>query len=332
MNILYKIIHLFQRFYVQTGKVPNYIKNFGVKVTFYIILDRLFPPGRSKRYQKVVYQYLDSQFQEITKKYQNRPKIIYDNQIEKPVKIIWVCWLQGEENMPELVRMCYNNLKNKVTDSDIKIILLSHGNINQYVDIPEYIRIKYKKGFISNAHFSDILRFKLLRKYGGCWMDSTIFVTQPINESLFVNKFNTLKMHQQLCPKEPCKGLWSGFFIAGQKELSIFRIIDDCLDDYWQKHTEFIDYIMLDYLMLVAYNNNHRVKGIMDSVPFNNENLWFLWNNIERPFSHQLFNKICNSGQFYKLSYQKLLKKEIQGKQTVYGYLVSESHLSSCRQ
>lgn len=321
-GIAVKIYHLFHRLGVQTRKFPGYVRNFGLKVAFYILIDRLFPPGRSMKYRRVIYQYLESEFIDIVEKYKIDG---CENSIAgTSAKIIWVCWFQGEDNMPELVRMCYNNLKNKIKGSDIKLILLTHENIDKYVEIPDYIKEKYHKGIISHAHYSDILRFKILRKYGGCWVDSTIFVTTQINEDLFGKKFNTLKMRPNLCPSEPCMGLWSGFFIIGRNDLPLFCFISDCLNRYWKSHSIAIDYIMFDYIMLLAYRNNSDVKMTMDAVPYNNEELWYLWNNIEKPFSEALYQEICNKGQFYKLSYQKALKKRIDGKLTVYGYLTSK--------
>lgn len=322
--IIRKFAHFCQRLFSQIAHLPKYVNNFGIKVALYIIVDRLFPPGRSKRYQKVVYQYLHSEFSDIVNEgYNEDYNKTGSTQTDESVRTIWVCWFQGEENMPELVRMCYKNLQNKIAGSEINLTLLTYQNIDQYVEIPNYIKEKYHNGIISNAHYSDILRVKLLRKYGGCWMDATIFATDYIPDDLFEKQFHTLKMHPELCPSEPCLGLWSFFFLAGQKGFALFNIIDDCLDRYWRKHTEAIDYIMTDYIMLAAYRNNPEVRDVMDSVPYNNERLWLLWNNLENPFDDRLYQEIWSNGQFYKLSYQKILNKEVNGRQTFYGYLTS---------
>lgn len=324
-GMIKKFAHFCQRLCTQIALLPKYIDNFGIKVALYIIVDRIFPPGRSKRYRKIIYNYLYSEFHGIVERHINENRDNSESsQIEKSARIIWVCWFQGKNNMPELVSMCYRNLQRKITGTKIKLILLTHNNIDKYIDIPIHIKEKYHSGIISNAHYSDIVRFKVLRKYGGCWMDATIFATDNINHALFEKKFHTLKMHPQLCPMEPCMGLWSGFFIVGHRGLSLFKILDDCLDIYWQNHNIAIDYIMFDYMMLVAYRNHNDVRITMDSVPYNNEELWYLWNNIEEPFDDQLYRHICNKGQFYKLSYQKKLKKEVLGRQSVYGYLTSK--------
>jgi mannosyltransferase OCH1-like enzyme len=86
---------------------------------------------------------------------------------------IWMCWMQGLENAPELVRQCYKQIKKNITDREI--VLITEENIDEYVSFPSYIQEKYKKGIISHTHFSDLLRIELLCKYGGTWIDSTVF-------------------------------------------------------------------------------------------------------------------------------------------------------------
>ena len=106
----------------------------------------------------------------------NDKPIINDEKIIEKSDKIWICWFQGIENAPELVKACYNSVLKNYKDKEI--IVLTEENYEQYVDIPEYILKKWKKGYISFAHFSDILRIELLSKYGGLWLDSTIFTTK----------------------------------------------------------------------------------------------------------------------------------------------------------
>lgn len=86
---------------------------------------------------------------------------------------IWVFWWQGEENMPTIVKACYNSIKKN--RGLYKVILLDQKNFYNYVNIPTYILNKLESGKISITHFSDILRFNLLAKYGG-WMLPYIYL------------------------------------------------------------------------------------------------------------------------------------------------------------
>lgn len=57
---------------------------------------------------------------------------------------IYFCWLQGETNMPPLVKCCYNSLK--MNAGRYKICFIDDNNFSDYVDIPEYILKKYRGG------------------------------------------------------------------------------------------------------------------------------------------------------------------------------------------
>ena len=43
---------------------------------------------------------------------------------------VWVFWWQGEDQMPELVKKCYQSLKRQLYDK--KIVLITKDNINDY--------------------------------------------------------------------------------------------------------------------------------------------------------------------------------------------------------
>ena len=56
-----------------------------------------------------------------------------------------------------------------------EFVVLDKTNISDYVRLPEYIEKKWKAGIIGNAQYSDLVRNELLIKYGGYWIDSTVF-------------------------------------------------------------------------------------------------------------------------------------------------------------
>ena len=100
-----------------------------------------------------------------------------DSDLEHPY--IWVCWFQCEENMPEVVRVCIDSIR-KNAPKGVKVVLITLDNVCDYVEFPDFILKKVKQGKISITHFSDVLRFSLLKKYGGLWIDSTVYVSRPI--------------------------------------------------------------------------------------------------------------------------------------------------------
>ena len=93
-------------------------------------------------------------------------------------KQVWICWLQGMENAPQIVQDCYASVCYWM--KDWKITVITANNMNEYVQFPDYIVRKWKEGMISNTHLSDLLRLELLIRYGGLWIDSTTYMTGTI--------------------------------------------------------------------------------------------------------------------------------------------------------
>ena len=91
--------------------------------------------------------------------------------------IVWFCWLQGLESAPPIVKACYASLERNITGRELRVI--DESNRRNYVQLPEFIEQRWEKGQIPPAMFADLLRLELLVKYGGTWMDATVFCSGP---------------------------------------------------------------------------------------------------------------------------------------------------------
>lgn len=91
---------------------------------------------------------------------------------------VYVCWFQGIENAPQLVKNCYSSIKYHIKDKEI--VFISNDNYKQYCDFPDYIIDKWESGKISPAHFSDLIRINILSRFGGLWLDATTYLTGSI--------------------------------------------------------------------------------------------------------------------------------------------------------
>ena len=82
-------------------------------------------------------------------------------------------WDQGYSiDMPEVIKKIATS-QNKLNHGNFKVIDLSHQNISEFIDVPDYIE-KIRKQY--PASYSDYVRLSLLEKYGGVWLDSSIYV------------------------------------------------------------------------------------------------------------------------------------------------------------
>jgi hypothetical protein len=131
-----------------------------------------------------------------------------ENYSENIPKIIWSFWDNPE--LPEFVKKCQQNWKKYAPNYEIK--LLNKNNITEYVDMP------------NNWHdlpayrISDVLRLKLLEKYGGIWMDASILLLD--NPDNFVEGDITLFTTPTTTSKNP---IFENWFIASSKGNEIIK-------------------------------------------------------------------------------------------------------------
>lgn len=95
-------------------------------------------------------------------------------------KLIWMCWFQGidDKSIPELNQLCIK--KWKELNPDYNVNILTNGTISDYV--PEYFEIIKNSPPRANPAKSDLLRILLLSKYGGVWVDASVYPVLPLSE------------------------------------------------------------------------------------------------------------------------------------------------------
>lgn len=95
------------------------------------------------------------------------------------IKKVWICWFQGENSasMPNLNKECIKKWKS--LNSEFEIIFLSSENISDYV--PEYFDFIEASPYRKPAHCADLLRLLLLSKYGGIWVDSSVWPMESLS-------------------------------------------------------------------------------------------------------------------------------------------------------
>lgn len=330
---MYKIFRVFQRAYHFAQRIIKEIKHFpkqygafGWSVARETFIDGLFPPGKREQYINTVSAYVDKYLFDMIKEYKEysqRPINLYGEPREGKL-LIWCCWWQGSETMPEIVRMCHDRLKQIIPQDRAELRLITLDNYREYVDIPEHIVKKFQSGIITMTTMSDILRFELLYKYGGYWLDSTVFFTGKIPEEYFTEKFYCQRMADPVkWKREACKGNWCGFSMAGNKGNFIFAYMRECFAKWWKDYDTIIDYVLIDYILLSAYRHIPAAAEIINNVPDNNEDIFELYKHLNQPYTEELYEKLTKRNVMHKLTYKMdLQKKTSDGKITLYGYLL----------
>lgn len=229
---------------------------------------------------------------------------------------IWLFWYTGNPFENPILRMCYDSvMKNKPEGTEI--IFVTKDNLYQYIELPDYIQRKVDQGLISLTHFSDIVRFKLLSKWGGTWFDATVFALRNF-PMIHAGDFWTMK-RPNIDVISISKGKWTGFAIGGNPNI-LFYLMSEFFDEYWKRYDVLIDFFLIDLMLEYLYRNVEAVRNLLDSIPLNNVNVQKLWPEMNALYDEETFQRITKNTSLFKLSYKlDWHQKTADGRMTNYG-------------
>lgn len=251
-----------------------------------------------------------------------RKNIEIKNYVKPKKKIednpVWIMWWQGEDNAPDVVKMCINSVKKNCLGGNIYI--LTQQNILEYIDIPDFIKEKFDAGIISRTHLSDIIRLQLLSAYGGMWIDATVYLHEKIDNCIFEKDFYTIKFG--INTKDPSHGRWTTFLMESKAHNIVMEKVLMYHLIYWMSYDVLIDYIMFDYFVKIAFINDRECKKLIDSVNKNNTDVFKLRKVLSKPWRGWDALAIDSNTVFFKLSWkEKFDELSNDQKMTVYGHL-----------
>lgn len=262
---------------------------------------------KDKDAKTIAYQYKD--YKKLYTKYKN----VIDRGVEPSFRKndsnkVWVCWFQGYEYAPPLVKACINSMSRVMPEKEI--IVLTENNYKKYVELPDYIEKKLKKGKIGMAHFSDLLRISLLAKWGGMWIDSTALCTDGeffkyvSKQPLFVFK----QLNLGIQGEAPI--IASNWFISSENGNPIVVLTRDLLYAYWRDYDYAINYFIFHLFFSMACR---RYRNEWDNIPaFNNNSPHTLMFELKNDYASERWEQIMKMSGIHKLQryddYSKLKK------------------------
>lgn len=185
-------------------------RHFGMPVAMGNFLVPMIIKEYSIKHQPILH-YLEKNYADIIAKYKEKKQSDEALTDDCP---IWICWLQGEEQMPSICKKCLESVKNHAGKHPV--IVVTWDNMKEYVSIPPYILQKVGKD-VSYTHFSDILRSNLLANKGGMWIDSTVYISQDFPQWNY--PFYSLKQDFPGQKKYVTQFKWTTFFMGGYKTI-----------------------------------------------------------------------------------------------------------------
>ena len=126
-------------------------------------------------------------------------------------KSIWVYWNTGYDNMPLIIKHIYNSNRKICEKYNYKFILLTNENLCNYID-----NIHERFLAISPNYQSDYVRYNILEKYGGLWLDTNFIIFDNPG-----NLFNLIGNNEMLLTEEFSGKIGCAVILAKPRTITI---------------------------------------------------------------------------------------------------------------
>lgn len=224
----------------------------------------------------------------------------YNQQRREASDKVWICWFQGLDSAPHVVKKCIASVQENLSDREI--IVLTDENYRQYITFPNYIKEKIRQGSISKTHLSDLLRLELLTQYGGTWIDGTVFCSSSDIPSYMLD--SNLFLFQNLKPGLDGQALaistW--FMTASKPHHPLLELTKDLLYFYWQQNNTMVDYFLIHHFFQLAIEEFPEFWSKV--IPFNNSTPHILQLRLFEEYDEKIYQAIVNQTPFHKLTYK----------------------------
>ncbi len=276
---------------------------------------KIYREGRVLRRHKKVEKYwigvIDNYLSGKFEKYDIKPK-----QELSTDKIIWQYWGQGveTEHLPEVVKMCFQTIDKY--KGDYQVIRLNDETLRHYIDFPEFVWDKLKNNpAFERVFFSDLLRFALIKAYGGVWLDATILLTGPLPTQFTELPYFVYQRDQSI----PNQSYWEdadvyywgwkpqfkvrmlSSVVFGKKDNIVISTLLDLLLFYWKTQNKIVNYFFLQilYTVLVQDRFAHEKCPIVSDIDPH-----LLQTKVKYPNTFITDEDILRSGPIHKTRYK----------------------------
>lgn len=212
---------------------------------------------------------------------------------------IWICWFQGLDKAPNIVKKCIESVEKNNPDKEI--VIITTNNIHDYVEFPKYIEEKWKRGIITHTHMTDLLRLELLIRYGGTWVDATVFCSSSSIPSYFFD--SDLFFYQLLKPgRDGNSTYFSSWFISAKTNNKILMATQELCYAYWKENNTMWDYFLLhDFLSIVL---DYYPDDWNKIIPRDNAAPHMLLLRLFDEYNEDVWKAISEQTPFHKLTYK----------------------------
>jgi FkbM family methyltransferase len=173
-------------------------------------------------------------------------------------KVVWMLWLQGWHEAPEIVRACRRSWE-ALNPGWIVAPLSERRLLSGPLCGSEFIEAVSGKGLQPEA-LSDCIRIELLKRYGGVWADATTYCLKPLEDWLPENMQADFFAFANPGPDR----MISSWFLVATMRSRIVSIWSEAVERYWSERTERDQYFWFHSLFTDCYRNNEEFQALWD--------------------------------------------------------------------
>lgn len=175
-------------------------------------------------------------------------------------KRIWMLWLQGWEQAPEIVWACRRTWENN--NPGWTVHALSGADLPHYPPLQTLGPLLTGKRLEPEA-LSDVIRIALLERFGGVWIDSTVYCLRPLDAWLPQKLSTGFFAFTKPVPERPP----SSWFLAATLGHHIVREWYRRVLAYWQVRSYRHHYFWFHYLFLECCASDALFREIWSRTP-----------------------------------------------------------------
>ena len=237
---------------------------------------------------------------------------------------VWMCWWQGEESAPELIRACMDSIRAHLPENTYPIVI-TYDNWSKYVTFTSAVIDRFERGIITPTHLSDILRAELLYRYGGMWIDATYYVAQNVPCELLDGRLFSLAFDPPLWGMDIMRGRWTLSLLTAARHDTAIQFLMEGLWLYWEISEELADYFLVDYVFDAGYRHFDEIRTEVDEIPASPVAVYDLQIRMNQRISERDIEWLRNSSVFYKLNRRnEYLHTTKHGFRTFFDYITTE--------
>lgn len=277
---------------------------FKSRVLFFAIF-QILSQGLSKKSLEIVRNSVDNKIlAKLRKKYlpyivESKDRILRESAERQSSNKVWILWLQGMNNAPEIVKLCYNSVVRNLPDKEV--VLLTEDTYRNYVIFPNHVQQKIDKGVISKTHLSDLLRLELLTLHGGIWIDATVFISS--NKIPDYMLFSELFLFQKLKPGlDGNPKRISSWYICAKSNHPILVLTKELLYQYWSEHNYMMDYFLMHDFMELSIETYPQEWNKV--IPFSSSPSHILLLRLFETFDKRMLEYVYQQVSIHKLTYK----------------------------